>query len=42
MPSPGSCGPADEVIAATSVVHNILLFTRDKRIRASKRVPLAT
>ena len=33
--------PADELIAATSLVHAIPLLTRDKRIRASKRVPLA-
>lgn len=33
--------PADELIAATSVVHRIPLVTRDARIRRSKRVPLA-
>jgi PIN domain nuclease of toxin-antitoxin system len=33
--------PADELIAATSIVHNAPLLTRDKRIRASKQVPLA-
>jgi len=33
--------PADEIIAATSVVHAVPLVTRDKRIRLSKRVPLA-
>ena len=33
--------PADELIAATSVVHNVPLLTRDRRIRASKIVPLA-
>ena len=33
--------PADEVIAATSVVHNVPLLTRDRRIRRSKIVPLA-
>ena len=33
--------PADELIAATSVVHAIPLVTRDKRIRRSRRVPLA-
>lgn len=33
--------PADELIAATSVVHKIPLVTRDKRIRRSKIVPLA-
>ena len=33
--------PADELIAATSVVHGIPLLTRDRSIRRSKRVPLA-
>lgn len=33
--------PADELIAATSIVHNIPLVTRDKSIRRSKVVPLA-
>jgi PIN domain nuclease of toxin-antitoxin system len=33
--------PADELIAATSVVERIPLLTRDKRIRKSKLVPLA-
>ena len=33
--------PADELIAATSVVHRIPLLTRDRRIRRSKIVPLA-
>jgi len=33
--------PADEIIAATSLVHNIPLLTRDKVIRRSKIVPLA-
>ena len=33
--------PADHLIAATSVVHNVPLLTRDKAIRGSKRVPLA-
>lgn len=33
--------PADEIIAATSVVHRVRLVTRDARIRASRRVPLA-
>lgn len=32
---------ADELIAATSVVHGVPLLTRDRRIRASKQVPLA-
>ena len=33
--------PADELIAATSVVHRVPLLTRDKRILRSKMVPLA-
>jgi PIN domain nuclease of toxin-antitoxin system len=33
--------PADELIAATSVVHDIPLVTRDRRLRQSKQVPLA-
>jgi PIN domain nuclease of toxin-antitoxin system len=33
--------PADEIIAATSVVHRVPLVTRDRRIRASRVVPLA-
>ena len=33
--------PADEIIAATSVVHRVPLVTRDQRIRRSKLVPLA-
>jgi PIN domain nuclease of toxin-antitoxin system len=33
--------PADEVIAATSVVHKVPLLTRDRRIRASRIVPFA-
>jgi PIN domain nuclease of toxin-antitoxin system len=33
--------PADELIAATSLVHNAPLLTRDRRIRKSKNVPLA-
>jgi PIN domain nuclease of toxin-antitoxin system len=33
--------PADELIAATSIVHKTPLLTRDRRIRASKLVPLA-
>ncbi len=31
--------PADEIIAATSIVHHIPLVTRDKKILASKLVP---
>jgi PIN domain nuclease of toxin-antitoxin system len=33
--------PADEIIAATSIVHELPLVTTDKRICASKLVPLA-
>jgi PIN domain nuclease of toxin-antitoxin system len=33
--------PADEIIGATSIVHRLPLVTRDRRIRRSKRVPLA-
>ena|SRR5579872_5108792 len=33
--------PADELIAATSLLHNVPLLTRDRRIRKSKIVPLA-
>lgn len=33
--------PADELIAATSVVHGVPLLTRDRQIRKSKLVPLA-
>ena len=33
--------PADELIAATSIVYGVPLLTRDARIRASKMVPFA-
>jgi PIN domain nuclease of toxin-antitoxin system len=33
--------PADELIAATSIVHRVPLVTRDRRIRRSKVVPMA-
>ena len=33
--------PADELIAATSVVHQVPLLTRDKVLRRSRVVPLA-
>ena len=33
--------PADELIAATSIAHNVPLLTRDSRILESKVVPLA-
>ncbi|MGH7318485.1 MAG: PIN domain-containing protein [Candidatus Rokuibacteriota bacterium] len=32
--------PANEIIAATSLVHRVPLMTRDRRLRKSKRVPL--
>ena len=34
-------GPADEIIAATSLVHRVPLVTRDRRLEASRVVPLA-
>ena len=33
--------PADELIAATSLIHNVPLVTRDRRLRRSRRIPLA-
>lgn len=33
--------PADELIAATSIVHRVPLLTRDRRLRSSRLVPLA-
>ncbi len=33
--------PADEIIAATSVVHRVPLVTRDRKLKQSRRVPLA-
>ena len=33
--------PADEIIAATSIVHDLPLLTRDARIRGSKLLSLA-
>jgi len=33
--------PADEIIAATSVIHRVPLVTRDRKIKRSRRVPLA-
>lgn len=32
---------ADELIAATSLVHNVPLLTRDRKLRRSEVVPLA-
>lgn len=37
----GHSDPADELIAATSLVHNVPLLTRDAKLRRSKVVPLA-
>jgi PIN domain nuclease of toxin-antitoxin system len=34
--------PADELIAATSLVHAVPLVTRDRKLRNSKVIPLAT
>jgi PIN domain nuclease of toxin-antitoxin system len=34
--------PADEIIAATSLVHRVPLITRDRKTRRSKVVPLAS
>jgi PIN domain nuclease of toxin-antitoxin system len=36
-----SSDPADEIIAATSVVKDLPLLTRDQRIRKSRLVPFA-
>ncbi|MGH9440267.1 MAG: type II toxin-antitoxin system VapC family toxin [Terriglobia bacterium] len=36
-----SSDPADEIIAATSIVERIPLLTRDRRILKSRMVPLA-
>jgi PIN domain nuclease of toxin-antitoxin system len=33
--------PADEIVAATSIVHRVPLVTRDRRMLRSKVVPLA-
>jgi PIN domain nuclease of toxin-antitoxin system len=33
--------PADDIIAATSVVHNVPLVTRDRKLRKSRRLVLA-
>lgn len=33
--------PADELVAATSVIHEVPLLTRDRRIRRSRLVPFA-
>jgi len=36
-----SSDPADEIIAATSIVENVPLMTRDRRILKSRMVPFA-
>jgi PIN domain nuclease of toxin-antitoxin system len=33
--------PVDEIIAATSIVHNVPLLTRDVKLRKSRLIPLA-
>ena len=33
--------PADQIIGATSVVHNVPLLTRDRRLIRSRQIPLA-
>lgn len=33
--------PADELIAATSVVHNVPLVTRDRGLRRLRKIPMA-
>ncbi len=33
--------PADELIGATSIVHDVPLLTRDKTLRRSRMIPLA-
>lgn len=33
--------PADELIGATSVVHNVPLVTRDRVLRRSRQIPIA-
>jgi len=33
--------PADELIGATSVVHDVPLVTRDRDLRRSRKIPLA-
>ncbi len=34
--------PADEIVAAASVVHNVPLLTRDRKLSGSKIVPIAS
>lgn len=33
--------PADELIGATSIVHEVPLITRDRSLRRSRKIPLA-
>jgi PIN domain nuclease of toxin-antitoxin system len=33
--------PADELIGATSIVHEVPLITRDRSLRQSRKIPLA-
>jgi PIN domain nuclease of toxin-antitoxin system len=33
--------PADELIAATSIVHDVPILTRDRALRRSRKIPLA-
>jgi PIN domain nuclease of toxin-antitoxin system len=34
--------PADEIIVATSLVHRVPLLTRDRKLRRSKLIPIAS
>jgi len=34
--------PADEIIAATSLVHRVPLLTRDRKMRRSRMIPIAS
>src|SRR5437016_10436432 len=33
--------PADELLGATSIVHEVPLMTRDRNLRRSRRIPIA-
>jgi PIN domain nuclease of toxin-antitoxin system len=37
-----SSDPADEIVAATSLIHDAPLVTRDRALRRSKVIPLAS